>query len=123
MKPVFQRIVSLIALAAFCATLSVRAVDTRHALGADEDINASLRADGQLASELLVQEVAQPERGDFDEHCALCHWARTFSNTIATEPARDAAPYAIGDAIVRVSFSIRSAERIAGPPRGPPSLA
>lgn len=123
MSRVFQRLVSLVALAAFCATMSARAVDTQHALGADPDINSSLRAEGQAPSELLAQQLGLPESGSFDDHCALCHWARTLSNTIATEPARDAAPYAVGALVARLSFSIQSAELIAGPPRGPPSLA
>ena len=123
MKRFFQRVVSLIALASFCATMSARAVDTRHALGADPDVNTSLHADGQLPAELRAQEVALPERGSFDEHCALCHWARTFSNTIAAEPLGDAAPDLVSDVVARITCSIRSAELITGSPRGPPSLA
>lgn len=122
MKPPFQRLVALLVLAAFCATMGARAIDTQHALGADPDISPALHSEGQLPSELLVQEVATPESATFDEHCALCHWARTFSNTMAAEPVRDAAPGRIDAFVARHSSSIRSGDTVSAPPRGPPSL-
>jgi hypothetical protein len=114
------RLRALAALAVFIASLGVRAADTRHAFGADPDVDGGV----MVARQGLAQVAAEPELIEgSDEHCVICHWGRTFAGSMAGDSIRVAAPVAaLTDRVAWVSDAA-SSERLTAAPRGPPAFS
>jgi len=116
--PFRSTVVGFVTLAAFVATLGLPFVAARHGLGADPDLGwGGVRI--AVAHPLTQVEPVQP--AVTDEHCAICHWARTFGSSVTATPVRHTPPITAGAIVAALPDGASTLSRVVGPPRGPPA--
>jgi hypothetical protein len=112
-----SRGVAGVVLSMFVATLCLPLVSETHAFGGDVDTAWGER--GIVVCHPDTQ-VEVPKPGAGDDHCAICHWVRTFGASVVGARIRPLTPSSSGLVVANLVAAGSSGGRVTGPPRGPP---